>query len=387
VLHPRLALLLLFLATGCDREPIPGPAPIPTTQPAPTPEPLPLARPSVEWVPDGELVADRELPKEAPEAPCFSPDGRLVAFLLWEDTDLLKMQQRTASGGAVYDLVLQETRLFSLPPGYHGTGLVWCHDTLVVRAVHRLSSNSFQETIWRWDSASGSLRPVLLQDREAGFELPLGLGRRLRLRFAERAPLTWMRMGEKILWMVESELRSEKGGHPVLPESIQIFDRNGTPEAEILYRDTPIRARLSPDGRRLLLVDEPIEYNRRSPQDAFRFEVHDLETQELLWQGRCGDLRGLPALVDDGVYWIGIERTQPGATPATPQTISLRVDAFGEAREVLCLRLRAGETARDYSVSPQQDRILLQVSGPSPRVLVFPIRGAVQPEEVLELRP
>jgi hypothetical protein len=65
----------------------------------------------------------------------------------------------------------------------------------------------------------------------------------------------------------------------------------------------------------------------------------------------------------------------------------LRVDTFGEAREVLHLRLRAGDTAGDYSVSPQQDRILLQVNGPSPRVLVFPIRGTVQPEEVLELRP
>ena len=304
----------------------------------------------------------------------------------------MRMPYPAAKSGIVFDLKLKKSLHFDIPEVHVAQGLLWCGETLVVKSVRRLSSNSFESAAWRWDSLSNSLSPVSLQNRGYPydqFHLPVGLGLRLRLHFRQPDGLTCLSMGERPAWYRETELREEKGAHEVGPESIKVVDRNGELVADLPFQKTPTWARVSENRSLLLLVTGP-HYDfgsRGSTKDPFGYSVFDLKTGGLLWNRSCGNLSGIPAFLGERVLSLKIVRQQAGKVPEHPQTIALMSHGSLESKEILRITLRPDEQASRFSCSVDQSQVGLQLDGKSPRLLLIPLREDVSLKEVVEVRP
>ncbi|HEV3028327.1 MAG TPA: hypothetical protein VG457_12185 [Planctomycetota bacterium] len=302
------------------------------------------------------------------------------------------MPYPAAKSGIVYDFKLKKSLRFEVPKVHVAQGLLWCRETLVVKSVRRLSSTAFDAAAWRWDPLSNSLSPVFLESRGYPydqFDLPVGLGLRLRLHFREPDGLTCWYMGERLCWYKETELREAKGAHEVRPESINVLDRSGELVADLPFRETPTRARVSKNRSLLLLVTGPHDDFgiRGRPRDLFEYSVFDLKTGSRRWRGSCGDLSGIPAFVGERVFSLHMVRRQPGEVPENPLTIALMSHGALESKEILRITLRPDELATRFSSSVNQDQMGLQLDGKSPRLLIIPLREDATLKDVMEIRP
>jgi len=370
---------------------------------------------------------------EPRDVPCFSPDGKEIAFLVEpvrgnaeRRPDVLKVGIVTLADGKI--------RTFTLPDKWSADGLVWVGPRLIVEAsrpldVIKVEGQTREGLYFLLDQATGKFaeapfKPHMLYSPFAG-----RFNGKPRIYAQDMTPevedqktrayrpddlalmgeLPFAAQGAGRGWFVrvvrEAQRPETRGLLPPQMTGVEVFGPDGRkvctllPEeiAKACWRDAraPLCARVFENGSKIFLGFDTGTIFRRCPTE-YTFGVFDTKTGAMLWTRGSNGLMGLPVATSDAVYILEAkerkvytgERTPAALLEPPPETsgptselVLARHSEKGRS-VVLDIRLEDGESASRYSVSPDGKTMVVLVEGPEPRLLLVPIKEAVTAAEL-----
>jgi len=383
---------------------------------------------------------------EPEDTPCFSPDGKEVAFLIEPERGNAEVPTGAREVG-ILTLADGKIRTFTLPGKWTAHGLVWAGPRLIVnvsrpREVIKVQGQTREGLYLVLDRATGKfaetpLKSPLLRTPFAGrFQgkpciyvanmetkqtkayrpddfkeigsLPFGVknaGRQWFIHTATAVVTKPIIEGEHTKWILESMDPDKRTATRKEMTGVEVFDPNSRKVctlapgeiAKACWRGArePLCARVFADGTKIFLGFGTDTIFRQCPTE-YTFGVFDTRTGVLLWKGASNALRGIPVATSDAVYILEArerkrytgERTAAAlvagpARTSEPTSELVLARHTAKGRDVVVdVKLGDGEQASRYSASPDGKTIVVLVEGPKPRLLLIPVRKRVATGEL-----
>ena len=360
------------------------------------------------------------------DVPRFSGDGKTVAFLRNANLDPKKDQVPLG----LIDVASGKARTFLLPERYSAGGIAWVGARLLVSStrpngkVDEKGKPLYDFADWLVNPATGKIEPATF--KTTLFARPFhGTYKGARCLYnPELTPdqvriLSLPGLEEQAVfpvdvepagdgWMMATEEKETRGGLTKDMVAVRILNPEGKevcriPRDEIAkasYRQarSPTCARVSEDHRRVALGFDTSTIFRQMDAE-YTFGVYDMGNGKLLFSGESNSLRGLPVMRGETLYvleaksrkiYVG-DRTAASLLSAGPPrsqpTSEVVLASHTKKGRQVVLELSLGKKSRAtrYSASEDRKRFVLQVEGPSPRLLIIPIADAVSTDQVKTL--
>ena len=383
---------------------------------------------------------------ELRDVPCFSPDGKEIAFRIRPERGDAKVAPDVREVG-ILTLADGKIRKFTLPEKFSASGLVWIgphlfvdasrpkkvvkkgegtHDLFYLvldQATDKFSEAPFKPHIVRTpfvgrfkgkpciyvaDMDTEKTKIYSADDLKLIGSLPFeanNAGREWFTHVAQGVVTRPIIEGEHSKWILESMAPDKRTVTRKEMTGVEVFDANSrkvctlTPDeiAKASYRGArkPLCARVFEDGRKIFLGFETDTIYRQHPKE-YTFGVFDTKTGALLWKGASNALRGIPVVTSDAVYILEAkerkrytgERTAAAlvagpARTSEPTSELVLARHTAKGRDVVVdVKLGDGERASRYSASPDGKTIVVLVEGPNPRLLLIPVKKRVATKEL-----
>ncbi len=329
--------------------------------------------------------------------PRFSPDGTRVLFLAAGDG---KLAEAPAIGVAT--LKTGDVRLIDPPSGTNPIGFTWVSGKLLVEFRKDPFKPDTEENPFAWlNEKNGKISrnsddPVISFANEVHRHHPLpdmnALATKAARRVASRGVDTNLihPAGQGCVGVVEypsltreqnrkavafeSNLKQITGSETV-PVTVRLYDERGNSLGAVKgltaseeWGFLPMTL-LSPDRKRALVAIREVD---DKSDKGYTIGLYDLKSERFLWTADTGYMiNGIPAF--DGETFTIVEKAKDDSA-ATGATL-VRYSA-GKREQLLELPLSLEEKDSFlFSADDAQKRLVLQVLGKKPRLLVLPITG------------